>query len=612
MLQLDREFDFFIPEQLAVSVGCRVGFQLGRSKTQQTGFVIEILDSSEYATSELKTVFGPPMLMPAVLKLARLVAKRQAVALGEVLAAAIPDFMPRVETTLEQAHEQPSARSSDSDSSAKVRNSESEALTMLQPAVARLGAPQGTGKHAYLSSVSPVEFCGHNFPDWVLVFAAAAIQRLTNNQSTLIITPELDDSSLVMRVFELLGVPALNYGQKKADRYRAFRQLLKEEPGIVVGNRSALYAPAAALSLICLVDDLDDSLRDQASPYLHARELAMMRDTDLILAANYRSPDVARLVKMGYLADSGSNLKPPAISFSEPGNRLDAASFQLLRQALERGPLLVLTPHRGNSSASFCAVCSARLQCRSCGGLIWSPTKNEHSCRLCRRAATSCECGSTQIRPGRAGSERTAADLGRAFPGVAVVEANATKKPRVKGQLIVVATPGSAPRISPGYAAVLVLDAEVWLARETLRAEQLAIRDWQEAISLLAPGGRALLASVTPRLGKTISLQLMREHAAEQLTDLAALRLPPTVRIASVEGDRAVVLRAVAAAEEAGAELIRIGGEASAQASLRFSFSEGSAVALALKTVALTANPRQVSGRARRGLKIVMDDQEAI
>jgi primosomal protein N' (replication factor Y) (superfamily II helicase) len=610
LLQLDREFDFFIPEQLDVSVGCRVAFQLGRAKTQHTGFVLEILESSEFATTELKAVLGPPVLTAEILKLARVVAKRQAVALGEILSSAVPDFMPRIELSLQQSAE-PTDRKAEVASPATGELIES-ALKQLEPIVSKLGPPPNTGKHAYLCSVRPVDFAAEQFPDWALVFAAQALARLSRGQSALLITPEREESRLLERLFLRLGVAALDYGHKKAERYRSFRALLDGVPRIVIGNRAALYAPAAALGLICLFDDLDDSLRDQSSPYLHARELALMRDTDIVLASNYRSPDVARLVKIGYLEDHGSSLKPPPISFSEPGSRLDAASFQLLRQALELGPLLVLTPNRGNSSASFCADCNQRLRCQGCGGQIWSPTRGDHSCRLCKRPATSCPCGSTKIRPGRAGSERTTADLGRAFPGATVVEANATKKPAVRGRQIVVATPGSAPRISPGYAAVLVLDAEVWLSRETLRAEQLAIRDWQEAIALLAPGGRALLASVSPRLGKTISLQLLREHAAEQLDDLTALKLPPAVRIATVEGDRPVVLRAIAEAERAGADLIRLEGDGPARATLRFSFGEGIEVATALKTVALTATPRQVSGRARRGLKIVMDDQEAI
>lgn len=605
LLQLDREFDFFVPDHLDVSVGCRVGFRLGRAKTQHTGFVLDVIDSSEFASSELTAVFGPPVLTPEILKLARAVSKRQAVSLGEVLSIAVPDHMPRIEQTLNAVALEQGSRQNAS-------KAFEAAYEELDPLLKRLQSPPNAGRHAYLSSVRPIEFRGELFPDWALVFAGSALARLIEGRSALLITPEREESLVLLRLFSLLDVIVIEYGPKKADRFRAFRTLLEGDPQIVVGNRSALYAPAANLGLVCLFDDLDDSLRDQSSPYLHARELALMRDTDVILAANYRSPDVARLVGIGYLQDHASSLKPPAISFSEPGTRLDAASFQLLRESLELGPLLVLTPNRGNSSASFCSGCNQRLRCKSCGGLIWSPTAGSHSCRLCRRPATSCPCGSTLIRPGRAGSERTTADLGRAFPGATVVEANAGKKPRVRGRQIVVATPGSAPRILTGYAAVLVLDAEVWLSRETLRAEQLAIRDWQEAIALLAPDGRALLASVSPRLGKTISLQILREHAAEQLEDLSALRLPPTVRVASLEGERAVVLRAVKDAEAAGAELLRIEGESDSRAVLRFSYSDGLAVATALKTVALTATPRQVSGRARRGLKIVMDDQEAI
>jgi primosomal protein N' (replication factor Y) (superfamily II helicase) len=609
LLQLDREFDFFVPDGLAVEAGSRVSFQLGRAKAKHFGFVTEVVTSSEFASSELLEVLGPPVLTNEILGLARQVAKRQAVALGEVLSAAVPDFMPKIEA---QLLAEPLAGGSPTPSDVEARLS--AALAQLQVLLAGVAPDLTPGKHAYLSSVRPIEFQGRLWPDWALVFARAAIERLQRAESALLIVPEREESKLVISLLEILqiGDCTIEYQQKKADRYRSFRRLLDSGAQIVVGNRSALYAPAKNLSLICLFDDLDDSLRDQGSPYLHARELALMRDTDVILAANYRSPDIQRLVKIGYLQDNGSTLKPPSISYSESNTRLDAASFQLLRESLERGPLLVLLPNRGDSAAAFCGDCSQRLRCRRCGGLIWSPTKGSHECRLCHQPATSCACGSTKIRVGRPGSERTASELGRAFPGATVVEATANHKPRVRGKTIVVATPGSAPRLNEGYAAVLVLDADVWLSRETLRSEQLALRDWQEAISLLAPGGRALLAAVAPRLGKVVSLQLLREHALEQLADLSALRLPPAARVASIEGEREVVMRAAAAAEAAGAELLRLDGHEPTQGVLRFSYAQGPAVAEALKSIALTAAPRRVAGRARRGLKIVMDDQGAI
>jgi primosomal protein N' (replication factor Y) len=58
LLQLDREFDFIIPQQLEEEVrfGQRVSFLLGRAKKEQSGFVIDILDESEFATTELVSI----------------------------------------------------------------------------------------------------------------------------------------------------------------------------------------------------------------------------------------------------------------------------------------------------------------------------------------------------------------------------------------------------------------------------------------------------------------------------------------------------------------------------------------------------------------------------
>ena len=77
LLQLDRQFDFVIPGELAESIqfGHRVSFFIGRSKTKQTGFVVELLEASEYATSSLvemksvqKTMY-PFLKMKTILKI---------------------------------------------------------------------------------------------------------------------------------------------------------------------------------------------------------------------------------------------------------------------------------------------------------------------------------------------------------------------------------------------------------------------------------------------------------------------------------------------------------------------------------------------------------------
>ncbi len=604
LLQLDREFDFLVPEGTEVAFGSRVAFKLGRAKKKYTGFVADILAESEHATAPIDAVLGEAVLTAEVLELAKKVAARQCVALGEVLTHAIPDYMPQI------------AKLEPLPSIARPTEAAlTDALAAIEAALE--GAPEsisGAGA-AYLSALRPIQFRNRNLPDWALIFAHHAIAALSQNQGSLLVVPEAEEVSVLEQLLDDLGLSAavVNYQQpKKAERFRRFQQILTG-PAIVIGARSALYAPVVNLGFLGLFDDLDESLSDQSAPYLHARELALLRAVPTLFAANYRSPDLQRLVNLGYLTDLRHSAKPPAIAFTNPGTRLDSAAYRLLRESLTEGPMLVLLPNRGESPAAYCADCSTRLSCQICGGLIWAPAAGRYSCRICGLEAGSCSsCGAMRPRQGRAGSSRTAAELGRAFPGATVVEVSDGKRLKPKPNQIVVSTPGSAPRTPDGYVAVVILDPEVWLARETLRAEQYAVRDWQEALALMSPTGRAVISGVGPRLGTTLSLQLLVEHADTQLAELSALRLPPSTRLATIEGGREVVAEAVAAAENAGAELIRMRGDQLCEAVLRFGYSVGPAVAQALKPIALKAAPRAVGASMRRGLKIVMDDQRAL
>jgi primosomal protein N' (replication factor Y) len=604
LLQLDREFDFLVPEGVALAFGSRVAFKLGRAKKKYTGFVGDLIATSEHATAPIDAVLGEPVLTAEVLDLAKKVAARQCVALGEVLSHAIPDYMPQI------AKLDPLPPISKPDDA--VLNA---AVGELETALG--GAPEsltGAGA-AYLSALRPIQFRERSMPDWALIFAHHAIDALGRGLGSILVAPEAEEVALLEQLLADLGVSAavVNYQQpKKAERFRRFQQILTS-PAIVIGARSALYAPVVNLGFLALFDDLDESLSDQSAPYLHARELALLRSVPTLFAANYRSPDLQRLVRLGYLTDQRHSSKPPAIAFTNPGTRLDSAAYRLLRESLADGPMLVLLPNRGESPAAYCADCSTRLSCNSCGGLIWAPAAGQFSCRICGLEVASCQsCGAMKPRQGRAGSSRTAAELGRAFPGATVVEVSGGKRLKPMSNQIVVATPGSAPRTQVGYVAVVILDPEVWLARETLRAEQYAVRDWQEALALLSPTGRAVISGVGPRLGATLSLQLLVEHAETQLAELSALRLPPSTRLATLEGNRDVVVEAVEAAESAGAELIRMRGDQLCQAVLRFSYSVGPAVAQAIKPIALKAAPRAVGSSMRRGLKIAMDDQRAL
>ena len=197
---------------------------------------------------------------------------------------------------------------------------------------------------------------------------------------------------------------------------------------------------------------------------------------------------------------------------------------------------------------------------------------------------------------------------------MAITEATADKKPAklLPKRQMVVATPGSAPRAKGGYSAVLILDPDVWLYSQSLRAEQLAIRDWQEAIELLSPTGRALIVGVSAELGQAVSLQQHRGLASNSLKDLVRLGLPPALRIAKLEGSSETIEAALKLVLPIGAQEITTDLSENASTLIKFGYKEGPAIARELRTLALRTNARLVGANKRRGLRVIMDDATAL
>jgi primosomal protein N' (replication factor Y) len=166
-------------------------------------------------------------------------------------------------------------------------------------------------------------------------------------------------------------------------------------------------------------------------------------------------------------------------------------------------------------------------------------------CRWCGRidAALRCRrCGADAIRAVVVGARRTAEELGRAFPGTAVItSAGDAVQPEIgPGPALVVATPGAEPRAPDGYGAALLLDSWSMLGREDLRAAEDTLRRWMTAAAQVharADGG--VVAVVADSAIPTVQALIRWDpvgHAEAELDGRTAVGLPPAVHMAAIDG----------------------------------------------------------------------------
>ncbi|EEI17521.1 hypothetical protein HMPREF0298_0679, partial [Corynebacterium lipophiloflavum DSM 44291] len=154
-------------------------------------------------------------------------------------------------------------------------------------------------------------------------------------------------------------------------------------------------------------------------------------------------------------------------------------------------------------------------------------------------------CGSRRLRAVVLGTERTAEELGRAFPKTRVRsswgEKIVTEIPRTP--MIVVATPGAEPAVTNGgYGAAILLDTWALLGRPDLRATEETFEKWLAACTLVDAASIDGEVVVVAEPSLPVVQHLIRwdvpGHAAAELSQRAETRLPPAVHVAVVDAPR--------------------------------------------------------------------------
>ncbi len=616
--QLDRLFDYAIPNGLEVAPGVRVRVPLRTAGRIMDGFVVEVgkEQDGERALSDLEGVVSPvPVLPERLYRLARAVADRAAGGASDVLRLAVPKRQVRVEKARAGAE------------AFEVARGAVEEAGVVLAVYERLDDVLSTQGRAAVEAIPGADASGA--PSWPRLLAAAATLALARGESAILVVPDHRDLDLLLPALTALlpgqAVVRHDAGQSNADRYRAYLRTLDEAPCVVVGNRSAVYAPVRA-GLVAIWDDGDPLLAEPLAPYVHARDAALVRQEQegsaLLLVGHTRTTDAERLVAAGWLRDIRATRRVlPRITLStaeeleQQGGRITPGAFRAAREALAQGPVLVQVARPGFAPSLVCGQCRHPARCTDCGGPLGAARRGAVPvCGWCGRTAASwtCgQCGGATFRLASSGSERTAEELGRAFPGVRVIVADAEHPVAAVGETpaLVVATRGAEPRAEGGYRGVLLLDGARMLQSPDLRIGESCLRWWSNAAALAAPGASIHLVGVDGPVARAFATWSQAAYARAELHERAPLRMPPVVRVAQVEGTPAALERAHQALRELPLPPDAVlgpvpitttsPGEAGrVRALVRFDYAHGARVAAALRAVVVA---EAVARRAARG-----------
>jgi primosomal protein N' (replication factor Y) len=280
------------------------------------------------------------------------------------------------------------------------------------------------------------------------VYLAAAAQALDRGRQVLVLLPEIALSHPVAQAFRRRFGPRvtlLHSGLSEAARLDQWRRIMLGEVDVVVGARSAVFAPLPRLGLVVVDEEQDSAYKQEGGLLYQARDVALYRAKLAAAAAVLVSatPQIttyhlARTGKYRYL-NLSRRVTPQALpeihlvdlrAQRGGGPALKIISRPLLtalEKVLSRGEqALLFLNRRGYARALFCLFCGHVFQCRQCSVAMTRHQAGEdrlicHYCGFSQEVPQSCpQCQATAIKQYGVGTEKVESELRRLLPGARV------------------------------------------------------------------------------------------------------------------------------------------------------------------------------------------------
>ncbi len=283
------------------------------------------------------------------------------------------------------------------------------------------------------------------------VFLHAAAECISQGKNAIILVPEISlTPQMAERVTARFGnsVALLHSGLSMGERYDEWCRIKNGEVKLVVGARSAIFAPFDNVGLIIVDEEHDDSYKSEAAPCYSAVNVALYRgrqyDSTVILASATPSVSTYYQAQKGRykileLSDRFNNQEMPEVEIVNMCSELAAGNKSMLSRRLcaeirknldNRQQTILFLNRRGFSTFVTCRNCGYVAKCPHCEiSLTYHYDNNRLVCHYCgyetENPYTCPECESPHIRYFGTGTQKVEDELKKLFPGISVIRMDA-------------------------------------------------------------------------------------------------------------------------------------------------------------------------------------------
>ena len=219
------------------------------------------------------------------------------------------------------------------------------------------------------------------------------------DKSAILLVPEISLTVQILKRLELIfgkQLAMLHSAMKISEKFRNYQKVLSGEKRIVVGTRSAIFAPVKNLGLIILDEEHDGSYKEHSNPRYHARQIAMQRSkmTSSVVVLGSATPAIESFyyakrgqLKFHTMKERAKSAELSKVFLQEKRDDKDIISDTLLfkiKQRLDKKEQVVLLLNRrGHSPLIFSKTDKKMLECPNCSTNLCYHNKGKAVCHLC-------------------------------------------------------------------------------------------------------------------------------------------------------------------------------------------------------------------------------------